>query len=151
MLFESIIHFDVIMLKVTFWGLFRTHLYNAMCSDAVNRTLWIRFSTSIWSAFPNAISQEPYFSQKNLGNFPSQAFGNILFPVLSQSLHLGLDSSLPVSVPKMKWEFPNLKFRENSGKIPDIWYWTGNFLLGTEICYVVPKIKRLSQVVIMHI
>ena len=63
------------------------------------------------SAFPNAISREPDFSQKNLGNFPSQAFGNILFPVPSQSRHSKLAiSRRPVSVPKMKQEFPNWKF-----------------------------------------
>ena len=40
-----------------------------------------------------------------------------------------------LEVQKMKQEFPNLKFWENLGKIPKIQYWTGNFLLGTEICY----------------
>ena len=42
------------------------------------------------SAFPNAISREPEFSPKNLGNVPSPVFGNILFPVPTQYRHSGL-------------------------------------------------------------
>ena len=36
------------------------------------------------SVFPNAISRAPDFSQINTENFPSLAFGKILFPVLTQ-------------------------------------------------------------------
>ena len=38
--------------------------------------------------------------------------------------------------PKNETEIPEF---EISGKIPEIRYWTGNFLLGTEICYIMPK------------
>ena len=64
------------------------------------------------------------------GNFLSRAFGNI---------------PGPVSVPPFgTGQFPSCLSPENetgtpefeiSGKIPKIQYWTGNFLLGTEICY----------------
>ena len=40
---------------------------------------------------------EPDFSHKNLGKVASRAFGNILFPVPTQSLHLGLAFSRLVS------------------------------------------------------
>ena len=41
------------------------------------------------SLVPHAISREPDFSQKNLGNFPFRASRNILFPVPTQYWHLG--------------------------------------------------------------
>ena len=48
----------------------------------------------------------------------------------------GLAISHPVSVPKMNLEFPNWKFWIKIPEIPKIQYWTGNFLLGTKICYI---------------
>ena len=59
------------------------------------------------SAFPNAISWEPDISQKNLGNFPSRAFGNILFPVPTQYRHSGLAVSRSRLRSGNIWEFPN--------------------------------------------
>ena len=58
--------------------------------------------------------------------------GNILFLVLSQSRHSGLAISHPVSVPKMKQEFPNLKLCISIPDIPKIQCCSGIFLLGTE-------------------
>ena len=43
----------------------------------------------------------------------------------------------PVSVPPFgTCQFPSHPIPENETGIPEIWYWTGNFLLGTEICYI---------------
>ena len=69
------------------------------------------------------------FPQKNPGSFPSRAFWKILFPVPSQS------RLSPVSVPKMKREFPNLKFCISISEIPKIQYCSGIFLLSTENSY----------------
>ena len=77
--------------------------------------------SSIEVCVPNAISREPDFSQKIPGNFPSQAFWKILFPVLSQSRQSELANSCPVSVPKMKREFPNWKFRKKFLKFSTGW------------------------------
>ena len=83
------------------------------------------------SAFPNAISQEPDFSQKNPGNFPSRAF-------LSQSRHPGLADFLPVRSQSRKWNRYSRIW--NFGKIQEKFpkFSTGReiFLLDTEICFI---------------
>ena len=73
--------------------------------------------------------------------FQSRALGNNLFPVPSQSRHSGKAISRPVSVPKMKQEFPNLKFCISIPEIPEIQYCSGIFLLGMKIV-IQNKIKQ---------
>ena len=68
--------------------------------------------------------------------------GNRIFPEKIQEIpspkHLGTSYPRPGSVPAFgTGQLPSRLSPENEmGKIPEIWYWTGNFLLGTEICYI---------------
>ena len=74
------------------------------------------------------------------GFFPEKS-GEFLVPSIQED-----PLSVPVSVPPFgTGQFLSRLSHKNetgipefeiSGKIPEIWYWTGNFLLGTEICYI---------------
>ena len=75
------------------------------------------------TAFPNAFCREPDFSQKNLGNFLSRSFGNILFPFTTQYWHSGLASSHFVSDKETfrnSWTLPKWKLI-NSSKKSFVW------------------------------
>ena len=89
-----------------------------------------KLSGLVKSVFPNAISQELEFCYKNLGNFPSRAFGNILFPVPLQYRHSGLASSSRETfgnsqmLPKLKLIILIFGARQNF----PVWY---RFVLGS--------------------
>ena len=57
-------------------------------------------------------------------------------PIPSNSWAFKTTHFRPVLVPNMKPEFPNLNYICKFKTFPRNQYWTGNFLLGTEICYI---------------
>ena len=85
---------------------------------------------------PRLVFLVPNFFPNFPGNFPSRAFKTSHFPSHLIPTHSRLATSGPVSVPKMKREFPYLKFCIQIPEIPEIQNWARNFLLGTEICFI---------------
>ena len=85
---------------------------------------------------PGCIFGVPNFSLKIAENFLSRASKTSHFPSRLIPEHSRLPTSRPVLVPNMKPEFPNLNYICKFKTFPRNQYWTGNFLLGTEICYI---------------